>query len=153
MASYNGANTQAAAAGDPQPAARAGRERAQFLDRIAGEACRAGNHGQALRWLGLARAADPSMAPVLDEHRARVSASRLAAEAGQPPRPLAEVVLARLTDAGIAADDPGLARIAEHNGQALARGGAHPAPSQPELEPERFTQQVLDAAAELEAGQ
>ena len=57
------------------------RRRAQMLDRCAGDAYRAGNHSQALRLLALARAADPSMAPQLDEHRALASAR------GGPPSP------------------------------------------------------------------
>ena len=75
------------------------RQRAQMLDRCAGDAYQAGHYGQALRLLGLARAADPSQAPRLDEHRARASAARLAAEPAD--RPLAEVVAARMADAGI----------------------------------------------------
>ena len=63
------------------------RRRAQMLDRCAGDAYRAGNHSQALRLLGLARAADPSQAPQLDEHRARASAARRAAEPAGRPSP------------------------------------------------------------------
>jgi hypothetical protein len=125
------------------------RLRAQMLDRCAGNAYQAGNYGQALRLLGLARAADPSQAPRLDEHRARSSAARLAAEAAG--RPLAEVVAARMADAGIKPDDPALARIAEHNLRVLDRGVAGSAPAT-EPEREQFRQQVLAAAAELEAG-
>ena len=125
------------------------RQRAQMLDRCAGDAYQAGHYGQALRLLGLARAADPSQAPRLDEHRARASAARLAAE--PPGRPLAEVVAARMADAGIRPDDPALARIAEHNTRALDRGGAGSVPAT-EPEREQFRQQVLAAAAELEAG-
>ena len=61
------------------------RQRAQMLDRCAGDAYQAGHYGQALRLLGLARAADPSQAPRLDEHRARASAARRAAEPARPP--------------------------------------------------------------------
>ena len=127
------------------------RARAEMLDRCAGDAYRAGNHGQALRLLGLARAADPSMAPQLDEHRARAATARLATERGDS-RPLAAIVAARLADAGVTPDDPALRRIAEHNTQALARAGGHAGPSaaQPTPAPERFRQQVLEAAAELE---
>jgi hypothetical protein len=125
------------------------RQRAQRLDRRAGDAYRAGHYGQALRLLGLARAADPSQAPRLDGHRARASAARLAAEPAD--RPLAQVVAARMADAGITPDDPALARIAEHNARALDRGAAESAPAT-ETERERFRQQVLAAAAELEAG-
>ena len=50
-----------------------------MLDRCAGDAYQAGHYGQALRLLGLARAADASQAPRLDEHRARVSAAWIAA--------------------------------------------------------------------------
>lgn len=125
---------------------------AQMLDRSAGDAYRAGDHSQALRLLALARAADPSMAPQLDEHRARASAARRSAEpSGQP---LAEVVASRLAEAGVTPDDPALHRIAGHNAQAHARAGtglaAATSASEPELE--RFRQQVLAAAAELEAG-
>jgi hypothetical protein len=126
--------------------------RALMLDRCAGDAYRAGNHSQALRLLALARAADPAMAPQLDEHRARVSAARRAAEpSGQP---LAEVVASRLAEAGVTPDDPALRRIAEHNAQAQARAGVAPtaAASAGEPERERFRQQVLAAAAQLEAG-
>jgi hypothetical protein len=125
------------------------RQRAQMLDRRAGDAYQAGHYGQALRLLGLARAADPSQAPRLDEHRARASAARLAAEPAD--RPLAEVVAARIADAAITPDDPALARIAEHNARALDRGAAGSVPATgPERE--QFRQQVLAAAAELEAG-
>jgi hypothetical protein len=125
------------------------RLRAQMLDRYAGDAYQAGSYGQALRLLGLARAADPSQAPRLDEHRARASAARRAAEPAGCP--LAEVVAARMADAGIMSDDPALARIAEHNTRALDRGAAGSAPATgPERE--RFRQQVLAAAAGLEAG-
>jgi len=120
-----------------------------MLDRCAGDAYQAGHYGQALRLLGLARPADPSQAPRLDEHRARASAARCAAEPAD--RPLAEIVAARMADAAITPDDPALARIAEHNARALDRGGAEPAPATgPERE--RFRQQVLAAAAGLEAG-
>jgi hypothetical protein len=128
------------------------RRRAQMLDRYAGDAYRAGNHSQALRLLALARAADPSMAPQLDERRARVSAVRRAAEpSGQP---LPEVVASRLAEAGVTPGDPALRRIAEHNAQAQARAGVGPtaAASASEPERERFRRQVLAAAAELEAG-
>jgi hypothetical protein len=128
------------------------RRRAELLDRCAGDAYRAGNHSQALRLLALARAADPAMAPQLDEHRARVSAARRAAEpSGQP---LAEVVASRLAEAGVTPDDPALRRIAEHNAQAQARAGVAPtaAASAGEPERERFRQQVLAAAAQMEAG-
>jgi hypothetical protein len=125
------------------------RQRAQMLDRCAGDAYQAGHYGQALRLPGLARATDPSQAPRLDEHRARASAARLAAEPAD--RPLAEVVAARIADAGIMPDDPALARIAEHNTRALGRGAAGSAPATgPERE--QFRRQVLAAAAELEAG-
>jgi hypothetical protein len=131
---------------EPRPGQR---QRAQMLDRWAGDAYRAGHYGQALRLLGLARAAGPSQAPRLDGHRARASAARLAAEPAD--RPLAEVVEARLADAGIGPDDPALARIAEHNTRALGRGDAGAVPATgPERE--QFRQQVLAAAAELEAG-
>src|SRR5689334_12118834 len=111
------------------------RQRAQMLDRCAGDAYRVGHYGQALRLLGLARAADPSQAPRLDEHRARASVARLAAEPAG--RPLAEVVAARIADAGIMPDDPALARIAEHNARALDRGAAGSAPAT-EAEREQF---------------
>jgi hypothetical protein len=128
------------------------RHRAQMLDHCAGDAYRAGHHSQALRLLALARAADASMAPQLDEHRARASAARRAAEpSGQP---LAEVVTRRQAEAGVTPDDPALRRIVEHNAQAQARAstGRTAAASASERERERFRQQVLDAAAELEAG-
>ena len=128
------------------------RRRAELLDRCAGDAYRAGHHSQALRLLALARAADPSLAPHLDEHQARASAARRAAEpAGQP---LAEVVASRLAEAGVTPDDPALRRIAEHNAQAQARAGVGPTAAAPASEPERerFRQQVLDAAAQMEAG-
>jgi hypothetical protein len=48
-----------------------------------------------------------------------------------------------MADAGIMPDDPALARIAEHNARAAPATGP---------EREQFRQQVLDAAAELEAG-
>jgi hypothetical protein len=124
-----------------------------MLDRCAGDAYRAGNHSQALRLLGLARAADRSMAPLLDGHQAQVSAARLAAEAQAGPRPLAGLVAGRMADAGIGPDDPALAVIAEHNTRAWARAGIVPAPApQPAPGRERFRRQVLAAAAELEAG-
>jgi hypothetical protein len=128
------------------------RRRAEMLDRFAGDAYRAGNHSQALRLLALARAADPSMALRLDEHRGRVSAARRVAEpSGQP---LAEIVANRLAGAGVTPDDPALRRIAEHNAQAQARAGARVTAAAPasELEREWFRQQVLAAAAQLEAG-
>jgi hypothetical protein len=122
--------------------------RAQMLDRCAGDAYQAGHYGQALRLLGLVRAADLSQAPRLDGHRARASAARRAAEPAG--RPLAEVVPARIADAGIRPDDPALARIAEHNAQALDRNAVGSAPTT-EHERGQFRQQVLAAAAELDA--
>ena len=125
---------------------------AQMLDRCAGDAYRAGNHSRALLLLALARATDLSLAPQLDEHRARASAARRAAEpSGQP---LAEVIASRLAQAGVTPDDPALRRIAEHNAQAQARAGVGPPAAAPASEPERdrFRQQVLAAAAQLEAG-
>jgi hypothetical protein len=92
------------------------------------------------------------MAPQLDEHRALASAARRAAEpSGQP---LVEVVASRLAEAGVPPDDPALRRIAEHNTQAQARAGVEPTATPPasELERERFRQQVLAAAAQMEAG-
>jgi hypothetical protein len=118
------------------------RRQAQMLDRCAGDAYRAGKHSQALLLLALARAADPSMAPQLDEHRSRASAARRAAE--PPGQPLAEVIARRMAEASITPDDPALRRIAEHNAQAQARVAS--------TGPERFRQQVLDAAAQMEAG-
>ena len=134
-------------------AGRAGRERAQMLDRCAADAYQAGHHSQALRLLGLARAADPSLAPRLNGHQAQASAARLAAEAQASPLSLAELVAGRLADAGIGPDDPALAEIAEHNTRAWARAGLCPAPA-PHPDPDRewFRRQVLAAAAELEAG-
>jgi hypothetical protein len=120
-----------------------------MLDRCAGDAYQVGHYGQALRLLGLARAADPAQAPRLDQHRARASAARRAAE--PTDRLLAETVAARMADAGITPDDPALARIAEHNARALGRGAAGSAPVS-EAEREQFRQQVLAAADELEAG-
>jgi hypothetical protein len=128
------------------------RRRAEMLDRCAGDAYRAGNHSQALFLLALARAADPSLAPQLDKHRARASAARRAAEpSGQP---LTELVASRLAEAGVTPGDPALRRIAEHNAQAQARTGVGPTTAAPasERERERFRQQVLDAAAQMEAG-
>ena len=127
------------------------RRRAQMLDRCAGDAYRAGNHSQALLLLALARAADPSLAPHLDEHRARVSAARRAAE--PPGQPLTEVVAGRLAEAGVTPDDPALRRIAEHNAQTQARADVAPTTAAPASEPERepFRQQVLAAAAQMEA--
>ena len=126
--------------------------RALMLVRCARDAYRAGNYSQALRLLALARAADPSMASQLDEHRALASAARRAAE--PPGRPLAEVVANRLAEAGVTPDDSALRRIAEHNAQVQARAGVHPLPleSVGESEGERFRQQLLDAAAQMEAG-
>jgi hypothetical protein len=128
------------------------RHRAEMLDRCAGDAYRVGNHSQALLLLALARAADSSLAPQLDEHRARASAARRAAE--PCGRPLAEVVASRLAEAGVTPDDPALGRIAEHNAQAQARAGVGPTAAAPASEPERerFRQQVLAAAAQMEAG-
>jgi hypothetical protein len=120
-----------------------------MLDRCAGDAYQAGHYGQALRLLGLARAADPSQAPRLDGHRARAATARRATEPAD--RPLAEVVAARLADAGVMPDDPALARIAEHNARALGRGAEGSAPAS-EPEREQFRLQVLAAAAGLEAG-
>ena len=134
-------------------AGRAGRERAQMLDRCAADAYRAGHHSQALRLLGLARAADPSLAPRLNGHQAQASAARLAAEAQAGPRPLVELVAGRMAEAGIRPDDPALAVIAEHNTRAWARAGSCPAPApQPDPGREWFRRQVLAAAAGLEAG-
>jgi hypothetical protein len=56
-----------------------------------------------------------------------------------------------MADAGIRPDDPALAQIAEHNARALGQGSAGAAPAT-EPEREQFRQQVLAAAAELEAG-
>ena len=128
------------------------RRRAEMLDRCAGDAYRAGNHSQALFLLALARAADPSLAPQLDKHRARASAARRAAE--PPGQPLTELVASRLAEAGVTPDDPALRRIAEHNAQAQARADVAPTAAARASEPERepFRQQVLAAAAQLEAG-
>jgi hypothetical protein len=128
------------------------RRRAQMLDRCAGDAYRAGNHSQALLLLALARAADPSLAPQLDKHRTRASAARRAAE--PPGQPFTELVASRLAEAGVTPDDPALRRIAEHNAQAQARADVAPTAAAPASEPERepFRQQVLAAAAQMEAG-
>jgi hypothetical protein len=63
-------------------------------------------------------------------------------------------VASRLAEAGVTPDDPALRRIAEHNAQAQARAGVRPAAAAAAGEPERdrFRQQVLDAAAQMEAG-
>ena len=128
------------------------RRRAELLDRRAGDAYRAGNRSQALRLLALAGAADPSLAPQLDKHRARASAARRASE--PPGQPLTELVASRLAEAGITPDDPALRRIAEHNTQAQARADVAPTTAVPVSEPERerFREQVLAAAAQMEAG-
>ena len=58
------------------------RGRAQMLDRCAGDAYQAGNYGQALRLLGLARAADPSQAP----QAGRAPGPRVGRQAGRRAR-------------------------------------------------------------------
>jgi hypothetical protein len=64
------------------------------------------------------------------------------------------VVASRLAEAGVTPDDPALRRIAEHNAQALGRAGVGPTAATAASEPERerFRQQVLAAAAQIEAG-
>ena len=139
--------TPAADIADPAPD-RAGR---RCWTAAPGDAYRAGEYGQALRLLGLARAADPSRAPRLDEHRARASA----AQAGRRALPAARSPRSWRP----AWPTPGSRRMTRRcagspsttHGRRPGRGRAEPAPaSGPERE--RFRQQVLDAAAELEAG-
>jgi Protein of unknown function (DUF4031) len=123
-------------------------ERARVADqasRAAGLAYRAGDYTRASQLLGVSREADPSRAPVWAERAARVHAAahERAAEVAGPddPRPLGEVVAARMEAAGIGADDPGVqfARAWNAERQAAAAGAesgpdGEPARSEPDAE-------------------
>jgi hypothetical protein len=111
-------------------------ERAQVADqasRAAGLAYRAGEFVRAGRLLDAARQADPARSELWAERTAQVhAAARAAAAAAVPasdPRPLAEIVSARLAAAGVPADDMGLQFIRAWNAERLAAAGI-----QPELE-------------------
>jgi uncharacterized protein DUF4031 len=102
-------------------------ERARVADqaaRAAGLAWRAGDYIKAGRLLDAARAADPSRAGLWAEHTARVHAAAREAAAkvasANDPRPLTEIVAARLTAAGVTADDPDLQSLRRWNAGRLA---------------------------------
>ena len=102
--------------------ARAARtEAADHASHAAGLAYRSGDLVRAARLLQGAAAADPTRAPLWAERAARVNAAaraRAAHIAGpDDPRPLAEIVTARLEAAGITADDPDLLAIRRWNAE------------------------------------
>jgi hypothetical protein len=105
--------------------ARAERARiAGQASHAAGLAYRVGDYAKASQLLGLAREADPARAPLWAEHAARVHAAARdrAAEVAGPddPRPLAEVLRARLNAARVGADEPGVTFAAAWNAQRFA---------------------------------
>ena len=128
------------------------RRRAQMLDRCAGDAYRAGQSQPGAAPAG----PGPCRRPIPSAPARRAPGPRVSRQAGRraPGQPLAELVASRLAEAGVAPDDPALRRIAEHNAQAQARAGVAPTAAAPASEPERerFRQQVLAAAAQMEAG-
>ena len=125
--------------------ARAARtEAAGHASHVAGRAYRSGDVVRAARLLRDAAAADPTRAPRWAERAARVNAAARAraAHIGGPgdPRPLAEIVTARLEAAGITADDPDVTAIGQWNEQRQAAvaqqlPGTEPAPAGPVVEP------------------
>jgi Protein of unknown function (DUF4031) len=125
--------------------ARAARaEAAGHASHVAGLAYRSGDVVRAARLLPDAAAADPTRAPRWAERAARVNAAaraRAAHTAGPgDPRPLAEIVTARLEAAGITAEAPGVTAIGQWNQQRQAAAahqlpGTEPAPADPVAEP------------------
>jgi hypothetical protein len=109
--------------------------------------------------LALARRADPARAPLCAEHASRVHAAaraRAADVAGPTdPRPLNEIIRARLEAAGITADDPGVQFIACWN-QARFAAAARQAEPQPghaaQAEPGPAASPGETAGARCEAG-
>jgi hypothetical protein len=102
-------------------------ERARVADQAshaAGLAYRAGEFAKASRWLHVARAADPSRAPLWAERAARVHAAarEQAAKVAGPgdERPLAQITAACLQAAGISASDPALQFARTWNAQRFA---------------------------------
>lgn len=99
-------------------------EAADHASHAAGLAYRSGDLVRAARLLRDAAAADPIRAPLWAERAARVNAAaraRAAHIAGpDDPRPLAEIVTARLEAAGITADDPDVTAIRQWNEQRQA---------------------------------
>jgi Protein of unknown function (DUF4031) len=90
-------------------------ERVKMADQashVAGLAFQAGDCAKASRLLDLARQADPAQASLWAERAARVHAAARAkaAEVAGPadPRPLDQILRARLEEAGITANDPAL---------------------------------------------
>jgi hypothetical protein len=134
-------------------------ERGRVADQAAhtaGLAYRAGDYVKAGRLLNVAREADPSRAALWTEHGTRVNtaAREKAARVAGPddPRPLAEIVTARLEAAGLTADAPELRLIAQWNaGRLAAAGEAEPPPEPGQAEDE--PQPDLLTGAGLEAGQ
>jgi hypothetical protein len=125
-------------------------ERARVADEAshaAGLAYRAGEFANASRWLTVARAADPSRAPLWAERAARVHAAarEQAGKVAGPgdERPLDEIVAARLETAGIGPYDHGLQVTRAWNAQRFAAeeqqpdhgDGAHEAGPEPLPDP------------------
>jgi hypothetical protein len=112
-------------------------ERVKMADQAshaAGLAYHAGDYAKASRLLNLAQQTDPARASLWAERADRVHAAARAkaAEAAGPadPRPLDQIIRARLEAAGITTDDPALQFIGGWNSQHLAAG--YPVGPQPD---------------------
>jgi hypothetical protein len=109
-------------------------KRADQASHAAGLAFQAGDHAKASRLLDLANQADPARASLWAERAARVHAAaraKAAEVAGQAdPRPLDQVIRARLDAAAITANDPALRFISRWNSQHPA--APHPVETQPD---------------------
>jgi Protein of unknown function (DUF4031) len=108
-------------------AREAAAERTRVADqasRTAALAFRAGDYAKASRWLNVAKSADPARAPLWAERAGRVHAAardRARQIAGpDDPRPLGEIVAARLEAAGIGAYDQALQFIRAWNARSFA---------------------------------
>jgi hypothetical protein len=134
-------------------------ERGRVADQAAhaaGLAYRAGDYVRASRLLNVAREADPSRAAAWAERAGRVHTAareKAAKVAGaDDPRPLAEVVSARLEAAGLSADSAELRLIARWNADRLAAAGeAEPGPEPggqvtSEAQPDLLTDTEREAA-------
>ena len=78
-------------------------------DKAAGEAFRQGDYDQAWTLIQQARELDGDRAGLWDAHERRVKFAESQA------RPLHELMVARMTRAGIEPDDPAIQNWAEHN--------------------------------------
>jgi Protein of unknown function (DUF4031) len=108
-------------------------EQALMADEAAhttGLAFRAGEYARAARWLAAARLADPSRAPLWHEYGQRVASAARALQIVGPddPRPLGEIVAARLQAAGIGPNEHALRFTRAWNAQQFAAAQQQPQP-------------------------